>query len=347
MKMPIYTALSPQFALERRSSASPPHINQTNRFRQIHGRFGWGVLACVRLIGLVCLAQIASADTVSWWRFEQDDDPSLSGFENPNEMAGEPALISSNAVLGTSSPDLFAPVVPGPGVPNTASVRSRTQGGTEGIFGTAAYSSTLDVESSTVEFWVRTTESDAGFVARTSDPTNNAGEQNQIVDGLRIVDPNSVRVDFWTSTLRNNGRYRTGTGRNGLLLTTIDSGISINDGDWHYIAFSFDSATGRSRLVVDFAETEVDLRDNRVIYWGGNRPGAQQSEVTMGYRLDGNSGNNTGTLDEVRFTDAFEDDSDLLSPIPEPGTVATGDLIVLFAAASEWRRRSEQVSEER
>ncbi|MGB0372503.1 MAG: hypothetical protein ACPGN3_14310 [Opitutales bacterium] len=296
-------------------------------------------LATVILWILMGFAGSLCAETVSWWRFETDDDASAQGLSNPNEIGGEPALISNNAVLGTQAPDLFAEEVPGPQVPNTASVRSATQGGVAGIFGSAAYSSTLDVESITVEFWVRTTESDAGFIARTTDPSV-AGEQGSITDGFRIVDPNSVRVDFWTAETRRNGTYRTG-GRASRrpAQTTLDSGVSINDGDWHYIAFRYDAATGTARLTVGFNETEVDLNDGRVMYWGGSRPGDESPTVTMGYRLDGNSGNNTGTLDEVRFTDQFEDNNDLLSPIPEPGTILMASLVAIFAFYGEWRRR--------
>ncbi|MEM7672886.1 MAG: hypothetical protein AAF212_06055 [Verrucomicrobiota bacterium] len=298
----------------------------------------------LRLIALICFlcgaCFCAHGDTISWWRFEEDLDTSATGFENPNEVGDQPALISNNATLGTLSPDLFDSIVPGPQVPNTASVRAVNQGGSAGIFGSAAYSPTLDVASMTVEFWVRTTESDAGFVARTSDP-NLAGEAGTISNGFRIVDPNSVRVDFWTAELNNRNRYRrfsNNPARNPVQ-TTIDSGISINDGDWHYIAFRYDQDSGIGQLIVDNDVTEVDLDDGRLIFWGGQRPGRVQSEVTMGYLLDGNSGNNNGTLDEVRFTDQFEADEDLLSPIPEPGTLLMGSLLGLFAFLGEWFRR--------
>ena len=288
------------------------------------------------LIVLTALSGLEAA-TLSWWRFESDadGDNTNGAFENPNEVSGEPALISDNAVLGTSAPDLFAPFVPGPGVANTASVRSQTQGGTEGIFGTAAYSSTLDVESITVEFWVRTNESDAGFVARTTSP--DTGEQGTISDGFRIVDPNSVRVDFWTSELKGNGDYSGGS--KGPAQTTIDSGISINDGDWHFIAFRYNSVTGLANLVIDYNEFEATLAADRVMFWGGSAAGDLEPEVTMGYRLDGNSGNNNGTLDEVRFTDQYEEDTDLLNPIPEPSALWSGLGLCLFAVVSELRRR--------
>ena len=287
---------------------------------------------------LICASDL-SADDISWWRFETDLDGSANGFENPNEVAGGSSLISSNAVLGTSAPDLFSPVVPGPGVPNTASVRAVNTGGTSGIFGSADYSSALDVGSVTVEFWVRTTESDAGFVARTTSP--NAGEQGSISNGFRIVAPNSVRVDFWTSReIEFNGTdFYVGSRTQ----TTIDTGISINDGDWHYIAFSYDENSGAARLIVDFEVTEIDLADNRALYWGGNFVGATTPDVTMGYRLDGNQNNNIGTLDEVRFTDEFEDNEDLLSPVPEPGTLSMGVMIALFVAYQsfiQFRRRA-------
>ncbi|MGB0372502.1 MAG: hypothetical protein ACPGN3_14305 [Opitutales bacterium] len=280
---------------------------------------------------VILLGSLAHAETVSWWRFEagEDTDPDANGFSNPNEVAGESALVSEGAVIGTQTPDLFDTIVPGPEVSNTGSVRSSVNGsGGDGIFGTADYSSSLNVDSITVEFWVRTTESDAGFVARTTD-ANAAGEQGSITDGFRIVDPNSVKVDFWTSEYFEffNTDVYFGTQTE----TTIDSGISINDGDWHYIAFSYDSATGRARLIVDFNVTEIDLSDNRAMYWGGSFAGDVEPDVTVGYRLDGNPNNQTGTLDEIRFTDQFEEEQDLLSPIPEPGTFIAGLLLCGFA----------------
>lgn len=277
------------------------------------------------------------AETISWWRFEagEDDDPSALGFENANEISGEPAMISDNATLGTSTPDLFDEFIPGTGDTNTGSVRSVTQAGSDGIFGEAAYSSTLDVSTITVEFWIRTTESQAGFVARTTDP--DTGESGSITDGFRIVEPQNVRVDFWTADTVGNGDYKT-SGNGSPSQTTINSGVAINDGDWHYIAFRYDETTGTASLVIDYQEFTTDLDDGDVLYWGGtsvtDRTGGGEPVVTIGNRLDGNANNQTGTIDEIRFTDQFEEDDELLNPIPEASTIVMGGLLIGFAIMS-------------
>lgn len=274
----------------------------------------------------------ANAATVSWWRFEagEDDDPSAAGLNNPNEIASEPDMISSNATIGTNAPDLFETVVPATGDTNTGSIRSFVNGsGGDGIFGSAAYSSTLDVNSITVEFWMRTTESDAGFVARTTD-SSLSGEQGTLLDGFRIVDPNNVRVEYYTDNGSGGGVRR-----------QINSGVDVRDGDWHYIAFTYDAATGVGNLYVDDVSSPAGTRNdanNRNLWWGSGSP---QPGVHIGYRMDGNPNNNTGTLDEIRFTDNALPPEELLI-VPEASQfVATSTLLLwMWLTGSRRRRRN-------
>lgn len=289
-------------------------------------------------------ASVGHAATVSWWRFEEDTiepDPN-SGiiFSNPNEVASEPAMTSENALVSNDNPnlDLFAPVVPRVGAANTGSVRSDDNGsGNDGIFGSAAYSSTLDVDSITVEFWARTTENEAGFVARTTD-SNDAGEDNSLQDGFRIIDPQNVTVQFWTS---NPG----GGNRN---LTTLSTGVAINAagssgfGEWYYIAFRYNATGKTADLFINdqqFTTTAIGNGNNRPLWWGGNNA---QPAVHIGYKMDGNPNNSIGTLDEIRFSDLALPDDDLLTaaPIPEAETILTFTLLTAIAACFEWRRRA-------
>jgi len=269
--------------------------------------------------------------TVSWWRFEagEDTDPSASGFSNPNEIGSEPPMVSSNATLGTSAPDLFSAVVPQVNVANTGSVRSAQNGnGSDGIFGTAAYSSTLDVNSITVEFWMRTTESDAGFVARTTN-TNDAGEGGTLDNGFRIVDPNNVRVEYYTDNGSGGGVRR-----------RINSGVDVRDGDWHYIAFTYDAATGIGNLYVDDVSSPAGTRNdnnNRNLWWGNGTP---EPDVQIGYRMDGNPNNNTGTLDEIRFTDSALPPGELLV-VPEASQLIASVLLTCWLWLSATRKREE------
>jgi hypothetical protein len=271
-------------------------------------KINWWPVVLLGLVTVFCTSVGVQAATVSWWRFEagQDTNPSATGFSNPNEVSGGQAMVSSNATLGTNTPDLFAAVVPGPNVPNTGSVRSAVNGAsTDGIFGSAGYDSVLNVNSITVEFWMRTTESEAGFVARTTNSAN-SGESGSLTDGFRIVDPENVRVEYYTS---NNG------GGN-VTLRTMTSGVAVNDGEWHYIAFTYDYATGVGKLYIDDVNNPVEERNdnnNRRLYWGNN---SAQPGVHIGYRMDGDPNNQTGTLDEIRFTNLALPPSELLI-VPE------------------------------
>lgn len=269
----------------------------------------------------------ASAATTSWWRFEdgEDSDPSAAGLINANEISGQPAIVSENAVIVTDAPSLFAPFIPQFGIPNTGSVRSFVNGsGTDGIFGTAAYSSLLDTNSITVEFWIRTTENEAGFVARTTNPAQ-AGESGSLSNGFRIVEPQNLRVDYWVSNI--DGTSPT--------LVTLTSGIAINDGNWHYVAFRYNHTNGVGDLILDGnVVASNNGANNRRLWWGGGNPAP---EVYVGYRLDGNPNNTTGTLDEIRFSDNFLPNNQLLI-VPEPSTIAAG-LLLLALAAHDARRR--------
>jgi hypothetical protein len=259
---------------------------------------------------LFCLGSLSlstQAATTSWWRFEagSDTDPSAAGLVNANEVAGEPAMVSANATLGTNAPDLFDDFIPSTGDTNTGSVRSFVNGaGTDGIFGSAAYSSTLDSRSITVEFWVRTTESEAGFVARTTDP-DQSGESGSLDNGFRIIDPDNVTVEYWVS--RNDGTDEE--------FVSLVSGEGIADGEWHYIAFRYNNSNGLGELIIDNVVVASDNGPNNRRLWYGD-PGNDEPGVHIGYRMDGDPLNQTGTLDEIRFSDTSLPDEELLV-VPE------------------------------
>lgn len=278
--------------------------NRMHKFQYLH--------PCVLglALGALSIQSAYAAVTTSWWRFEVDTDSSPTALSVDNEILGEPALTSSNARIGVMAADLFDTIIPGTDTPNAGSVFAVNTGGDNaGIFGTAAYSENLDVASITVEFWVRTTESTAGFVARTS-VFENAAESANPTDGFSIVDPNNVRVNFFTSSEDGTDPAP----------TSLSSNIAINDGNWHYVAFRYDKVSRVAELMVDSQSivTEAAGIDERPLWWGG--PGSAPP-VVVGYQMDGNRDNNTGTFDELRIVDDTLEDGDLLI-IPEPATVA-------------------------
>ncbi len=286
-------------------------------------------VAIVLFIG--CLPA-APAATVSWWRFEagEDTDPSASGLRNPNEISGEPDMVSSNALIVTDAPSLFQPYIPLDGRPNTGSVRSYTNGSSaDGINGAAAYSSTLDVNSITVEFWLRTTENEAGFVARCTN-TSEAGETGTLSNGFRIVEPQNLRVNYWVSNM--DGSSPTSY--------TLTSNRSVNDGNWHYVAFRYNHTNGFAELIIDgILRASYDGPDNRRLWWG---PTGSEPQVIIGYRMDGMANNTIGTLDEIRFSNLAIPDSELLV-IPESSSLWSGILtlcIVGTALILKPRRRN-------
>lgn len=280
------------------------------------------------LLLLLSLAVSCQAATISWWRFEdgEDDDPSAAGLRNPNEISGEPDMVSSNALITTDAPSLFASFIPLYGTPNTGSVRSYTNGNsTDGIFGTAAYSSTLDVNSITVEFWLRTTEGEAGFVARTTNATL-AGETGNLTNGFRIVEPQNLRVNYWVSNMDGSSPTQ----------YTLTSGIAVNNGAWHYVAFRYNHTTGLAELILNGGVVaSYDGPDNRRMWWG---PTGSQPEVIIGHRMDGMPNNTVGTLDEIRFSNVALANSELLI-VPESSSHWAGLATLLFVSAFVVSRR--------
>jgi hypothetical protein len=282
---------------------------------------------CALLLAWFAATSPTSAATISWWRFENgaDSDPSPAGLINANEVPGEPAMVSSNAIIVTDAPSLFAPYIPLNGIPNTGSVRSFTNGNSnDGIFGTAAYSPTLDTYSLTVEFWIRTTENEAGFVARTTNPAE-SGESGNLSNGFRIVEPQNLRVEYWVSQINGNNPT----------LVTLTSGIAINDGNWHYVAFRYNHTNGVGDLILDGNVVATnDGPNNRRLWYG---PNGSQPAVHIGYRLDGAPNNTIGTLDEIRFSDLYLPNEQLLV-VPEPSTIAAGLLLLAWIAFDARRR---------
>ncbi|MEO0793975.1 MAG: LamG-like jellyroll fold domain-containing protein [Verrucomicrobiota bacterium] len=295
-------------------------------------RFVWWLRV---VVASFLVASIADAAIISYWRFEQDDDPSANGLENPNEIAGEPAFISSSAKIdATANPgSLPNDIVPGTGLANTASL----DGSPLDINGSAAYSSTLNVSSMTVELWARTEESTAVVIARSTTSGNNI--DNSIADGFRMYDTQDLKVQYYVDT------------GGGSQLVTIDTNFrmdtdnSVNgSAEWHHLAFTYDEATGLGQV---WANGSVigsnDGADNQAIYWG-DISGGDQPQFYAGWQMDGfdfsKTATDNGYIDEIRFSDAALGEDDFLNaPVPEPGTYAVGALLMVGAWICHRRRR--------
>lgn len=287
-----------------------------------------------RLLGLLTvllgLSSFLDAGVVSYFRFEQDNDPNPSRTVSPDEMGG-PDFISNSARLDDSANPGSLPntIVPQTGAPNTSSLD-----GLIDIDGSVAYNSALDLPSLTVELWARTEESTAVVISRSTTSTVISG----INDGFRIYDPSDIKVQYYVT----NGSTNT--------MVTIDTNQAFDNvgtrGDantnWRHLAFSYEAATGTGTVYLDgVAVGSNDGPDNRDLYWGAGSP---QPTVQVGVMMDGYnfSKNNTddGFIDEIRFSSvALEEDDLLINPVPEPSTILGGIGLGFFAAFQIWRRR--------
>ncbi|MGJ3244420.1 MAG: LamG domain-containing protein [Opitutales bacterium] len=290
------------------------------------------------LLLLTCLSWAApaflDAAVISYWRFEQDDDPSAQGLDSPNNVAGEPAVISNTARLDDSANPGSLPntIIPGTGAANTSSL----DGTPLDINATAAYSPTLNVSSMTVELWTRTEESTAVVLAR----SNNSNVRNSIDDGFRIYDTQDLKVEYWTG--RNKGQATR------VVIDTnyrLDQdGVADGQADWHHIAFTYDAATGEGKIYADgvVIGSHTGSADTP-LYWGRTNPN-QGPEVQIGVDMDGYNFSKTSTdngfIDEIRFTDGvLTDDDFLVAPVPEPSTYAAGGLLLGLMGLHLWRRK--------
>lgn len=258
--------------------------------------------------GMLIAAGDARAATIGYWRMEVDNDASANGLSVPNEVAGGTALLSSEALLDGSN--LPTTIVPLTSEPNNFSVAAAIQGGPNGINGSAAWYSALDVTSITLEYWGRTLETTA-----TPFRFSTGG-----LDGIVITDPNTLNVTWNVDVAGTPTAYS---------LTNLDN----MDANWSHYAFVYDETNGLASFYVDgVIAGSFDGPDNSPLIVV---PG---TSIELGVLMDYASAGQ-GTLDEVRI------DGTVLSPtiflVPEPTTglqLALG--LAMLGAVGRRRSRS-------
>ncbi len=282
------------------------------------------------VMGVASLLPVMSlhAGVISYFRFEVDldgDDTNGSVISPDEADPTAPNFISNSADLDASANPGSLPndVVPFTGAPNNKSL----DGTPLDINGTVAYNDALDVASLTVELWARTEESTAVLIGRSTETTPN-GIESGINDGFRIYDPADLKVDYYVSdgvttqmiTLDAN--------------TGMDNVGSRGDGNtnWRHVAFAYDATTGTGSLYLDGTVVASNSLGSSGydLYWGGAsaQPIVQIGALMDGYNFSKSSADN-GFIDEVRFSDnALEEEELLINPVPEPGTVFGGLLLL-------------------
>lgn len=289
------------------------------------------LLSLLTLLSLA-LPAFVDAAVISYWRFEQDNDPNPNRVDSPNEIAGEPSITSNSAQLDDSANPGSLPntIIPGTGAPNTSSL----DGFPLDVNATAAYSPTLDVSSMTVELWTRTEERTAVVLSR----SNNSNVQNGIDDGFRIYDTQDLKVEYWVGNWWG-AKTRVVIDTNYRL---DQDGVVNGQADWQHIAFTYDADTGTGTVYANGTVIGSNQGPSDPLFWGfpwNSSPTVQAGVAMDGQDFSKNQSDN-GFIDEIRFSDGvLTDDDFLVAPVPEPSTYAVGGLLLGLMGLHLWRRK--------
>lgn len=226
------------------------------------------LLGAISLLIAVSLAGPAPAGITGYWRMESDTDAG-SQVIVPNEVGGSALDTTSNASIETLNGGgvSFFPTLPN-GTPNASGIN-----GSANINGQIADYPGLNVTSGTVEFFARTNEGDARFLLRQSGST-----------GLRVDQPNSLRVE-----------YSTPAGQVSV------SGLNNFDANWDHVALTYNEVSGIGRVYLNGTQIGYnDGPDNQPLTWPGG------AALQVGEGMDGGSGfsgNSDPFFDELRISD--------------------------------------------
>jgi hypothetical protein len=107
---------------------------------------------------------------------------------------------------------------------------------------------------------------------------------------------------------------------NGSGFSTIYSDLRIDDNEWHYVAVRFDDGTNAVRFTLD--GTHDDKTSTQAI-------AANALNLLIGAHITGSGiydAHFDGRIDELRISDAFLADSELLNAVPEPSSLLLAGL---------------------
>ena len=91
------------------------------------------------------------------------------------------------------------------------------------------------------------------------------------------------------------------------------TGVSVSDGKWHHVAFSYETAVKRVKIYVDYALKLTGMTINPIVYTDGNiLVGAGAGERAF-----------DGWIDEVRITPRLLGPDEFLYTMPRHGTLIT------------------------
>ncbi len=246
------------------------------------------------MVALVWVSAVAFGEPTAYWQF--DDAPSgaavkgLASETNAAKLGGTPGVFSKG------TPPVFDAAVPSTKIwnggdfleanpENRASLRIANEGvpGSLAPFGGEVTVSGTDAKTHMADFTVE------AFVK-----INQQMPHHALIASKRR---NGQTGATWSLSIDPGGRVRarfdtqpdtdaaSGTGFN----QSIGSSASLNDGEWHHVALTFESATRAVAIYVDYERCGRGVTSGPLVY--------DESVLVFGRGLD-------GWLDEVRITPA-------------------------------------------
>jgi hypothetical protein len=286
-------------------------LNKTHTAKQMRGkgmRNKQGKMVCLAGFILAGLSMTATADVVGLWQMEGTSGESVGtvlNSINTGVLAAQGYVtVYSNQVVGASVYDPISDST----YANTSSVtlngaNSRVVVSDDG---------SLDVANFTVEAFVKLSPGDS--VGRTLIQHYKGGAE-PLGWSMSIAPDGNFRVRFDNTTKQNQG---------------LNTGVAIDDDEWHHIALSFDGTTQQIVCYVDYESSFSNTLTGS---------SAEVSAVNANLLIGAfqNYSGTTNLIDEVRYSNEVLTSDQFLQTVPEPASIG----LFLFGCGGMliWRRR--------
>lgn len=276
------------------------------------------------------LAGHANADTVSYWRFDQDDqwDTQLD-----DSVGGHP-LDNSAWHVSTEKGGLWDPV-PNSGASNSRHLQFDTSWEYDDYVYTDAGSPDIwtPSEGFTIEAMVKPSAvRDAPIVCHCADTNPNSGWSFELAESGSHCSP----------------KLRIYNGSDKAEITFEE--FSVAAGQTYALAATYDGNSEIELFAREKADPSVSLNSKSKIVSAFGEVAASDNPLMVGAHgkpFSDNRDNFGGVLDEVRFSSGALSESDLLMATPEPGTTCLAILAAAAGVFAVWRKKRKQDSADR
>lgn len=274
-----------------------------------------------------------SADTIAYWRFESDPGVLVDSSGNGHTLTN---ISTTGVVLPASGPgSAFADPIPDTGDPN-----ERARGFTTNQHLRAADHADFVIPSNTGQWTVE------AFVNRTSA----GGDNEQTIVGQWTFSGANPERSWRVIRHLSTGMLRLQLSPNGTTINTYVSDLVLEVNRDYYIAVSFDlskvgaGAAGVRFIVLDLASGAPPQFDYVDLVSGTIHDSA--AVLQIGASANNPDGSNNGSrwiglIDEVRISDRFLEQHELLMHLPEPASALMLTLGAMFTVRGRCRRRAD------